>query len=104
MLILTRQRGQRVFLGDFGSVRVEEIARDHVKLYCVAAPMGMNSTFTVKLPWQSEQKVGAVNVIALGLGRTDASQVRLGFEAPREIQIARDDVRTRPNQHVQEPR
>lgn len=89
MLELTRRVGEMVLLGEAHELRVTAIAPRIVSLqltrreeYFLSGPLQLGTSFTFEVDGQN------VTVHAIAIFR---GEVRLGFEAPREIAIERPE-------------
>ena len=90
MLMMTRKRGSRVFIGDDLVLTVEGFDAHSARL-TVTTRDGL-PRISSRVPMESAVTIGDVRIVPKcgGFG-----QLRIGFDAPRHIQILRDDAKRR---------
>lgn len=86
MLILTRTVGQAVMVGDTTVVRVAEVQGGRVSFDV------QTETRTGKPIRQVGEEFEAEPATVTVLGIRGAHQVRLGFRAPREVAVHREEI------------
>lgn len=90
MLMMTRKRGSRVFIGKDLVLTVEGF--DARAAHLTVTTRGGRPRISSNVPMESAMTIDNVRIVPK---RGDAGLLRIGFDAPRHIQILRDDAKRR---------